>query len=125
MVGAGVEMGLHAVAHRFDVSPGDDLVGEPVAASVLQVLLLAGGFLVGFGWIAGLILLWTSPSWTERQKLLGTLVLPGGLALLPILLVYGVGDSLAAWLRIVLAAALVTAPVLAAVYLWRAGYASR
>ncbi|HEU0316593.1 MAG TPA: hypothetical protein VFR49_04640 [Solirubrobacteraceae bacterium] len=43
-------------------------------------LLLFGGFLVGFGWIVGLILLWSSRAWTTREKWLGTLVIPGGLA---------------------------------------------
>jgi hypothetical protein len=31
------------------------------------------------GWSVGLILLWASDAWTTRQKLLGTLVIPGGL----------------------------------------------
>ena len=41
-------------------------------------LLLIGGFLAGVGWIYGVYLLWRSPSWSLPQKLLGTLVLPGG-----------------------------------------------
>jgi hypothetical protein len=44
------------------------------------ILLLFGGFIVGFGWIAGLILLWSSRAWTTRDKWIGTLVVPGGLA---------------------------------------------
>jgi hypothetical protein len=43
-------------------------------------LLLFGGFLFVFGWVAGLILLWNSRAWTTRDKLIGTLVTPGGLA---------------------------------------------
>ena len=43
-------------------------------------LLLLGGFLLGLGWLAGLMLLWTSKAWTTRDKWLGTLVIPGGLA---------------------------------------------
>jgi hypothetical protein len=43
-------------------------------------LLLFGGFIFGFGWIAGLVLLWSSPLWTSRDKWVGTLVVPGGLA---------------------------------------------
>ncbi len=43
-------------------------------------LLLFGGLLWGIGWIAGLILLWSSSLWTTRDKLIGTLILPGGLA---------------------------------------------
>jgi hypothetical protein len=44
------------------------------------ILLLFGGFLLGVGWIAGLILLWSSRAWTTRDKWIGTLVIPGGLA---------------------------------------------
>lgn len=43
-------------------------------------LLLLGGFVFGIGWIAGLILLWSSRLWTTRDKLIGTLIIPGGLA---------------------------------------------
>ena len=43
-------------------------------------LLLFGGFLVLIGWIAGAILLWTSRAWNTRDKLIGTLIVPGGLA---------------------------------------------
>jgi len=44
------------------------------------ILLLFGGFIFGFGWFAGLILLWNSRPWTTRDKWIGTLVVPGGLA---------------------------------------------
>lgn len=45
------------------------------------VLLLFGGFAVGLGWIVGLVLLWTSRIWSGREKWVGTLVIPFGLAL--------------------------------------------
>ena len=35
---------------------------------------------VGLGWVAGLTLLWSSRAWTARDKWIGTLVVPGGLA---------------------------------------------
>ena len=35
--------------------------------------------LPGIGWLAGVLLLWLSKIWTVRDKLLGTLVVPGGL----------------------------------------------
>ena len=35
--------------------------------------------LPGIGWLAGVLLLWLSKIWTVRDKLLGTMVLPGGL----------------------------------------------
>lgn len=44
------------------------------------VLLLFGGFIFGFGWIAGLVLLWSSQAWSTRDKWIGTLLVPGGLA---------------------------------------------
>src|SRR3954452_7606151 len=31
-------------------------------------------------WVVGVVLLWRSPVWTTRDKLIGTLVVPGGLA---------------------------------------------
>ena len=44
------------------------------------ILLLLGGFILGVGWVAGLVLLWSSRAWTTREKWIGTLVIPGGLA---------------------------------------------
>jgi hypothetical protein len=57
-----------------------------------MVLLLFGGFIAGFGWLAGALLLWTSRAWTVREKLVGTLVVPGGL-LLPIYILHTSGVS--------------------------------
>jgi hypothetical protein len=47
---------------------------------VAIVLLLVGGFLFLAGWLVGVVLLWSSSLWTLRDKLIGTLVIPGGLA---------------------------------------------
>ena len=44
------------------------------------ILLLLGGFIFAIGWVAGLVLLWNSRAWTTREKWIGTLVIPGGLA---------------------------------------------
>ncbi len=44
------------------------------------ILLLIGGFIFAVGWVAGLVLLWSSRAWTTRDKWIGTLVIPGGLA---------------------------------------------
>jgi len=53
------------------------------------ILLPVGGVVVPvLGWVAGVILLWTSRVWTTREKLAGTLLFPGGL-LLPVLLLTG------------------------------------
>jgi uncharacterized membrane protein len=43
-------------------------------------LLLLGGFIFVVGWFVGLVLLWSSRAWTIRDKVIGTLVIPGGLA---------------------------------------------
>jgi len=43
-------------------------------------LLLVGVSLFVVGWFVGAVLLWSSRIWTLRDKLIGPLVLPGGLA---------------------------------------------
>jgi hypothetical protein len=46
------------------------------------ILLPIGGLIVPVvGWFIGVILLWSSRVWTTREKLAGTLLLPGGLLL--------------------------------------------
>ncbi|HEY4976242.1 MAG TPA: hypothetical protein VII05_02670 [Gaiellaceae bacterium] len=42
--------------------------------------LLIGGFIFVVGWFVGVVLLWSSRVWTVRDKLIGTLLVPGGLA---------------------------------------------
>jgi len=51
-------------------------------------LLLIGGFIVIVGWLVGVVLLWTSRVWTLRDKLIGTLVVPGGLTTLVLLTMF-------------------------------------
>jgi hypothetical protein len=46
----------------------------------LIMLPIGGVILPVIGWFIGLVLLWTSDTWTTREKLLGTFVIPGGLA---------------------------------------------
>jgi uncharacterized membrane protein len=62
--------------------PGATVAADPRGTRewAAIILLLLGGFAVGIGWIAGLILLWGSRAWTTTEKLIGTLVIPGGLA---------------------------------------------
>jgi hypothetical protein len=55
-----------------------DRLGWQEIAAV--ALLLGGGFIFLIGWFAGLVLLWSSPRWRWPDKLLGTLVWPGGYA---------------------------------------------
>jgi hypothetical protein len=46
-----------------------------------QVILLPlGGFAFGVGWLVGLVLWWSSRLWTTREKLIGTLIVTGGIA---------------------------------------------
>lgn len=60
--------------------PDDQPAPRTAREWVAILLLLLGGFLVGIGWVGGLVLLWSSRAWTTREKWLGTLVVPGGLA---------------------------------------------
>jgi uncharacterized membrane protein len=52
-----------------------------VEIGALVLLLIGGLVLPVIGWVVGVVLLWVSSAWTVPQKLLGTLVVPGGLAL--------------------------------------------
>jgi hypothetical protein len=56
------------------------------------ILLLIGGIVLPFvGWVVGVVLLWASSRWRISDKVLGTLVWPGGLgALLAVLLLAAV-----------------------------------
>lgn len=48
---------------------------------IAVVSLLFGGLLIPIlGWVLGVILLWASSVWTTREKIIGTLIVPGGLA---------------------------------------------
>ena len=44
-------------------------------------LVVAGGFLLGIGWFVGVAWLWSSHTWTRKEKIVATLVVPGGLVL--------------------------------------------
>jgi uncharacterized membrane protein len=49
---------------------------------VALVLLLIGGIVLPVvGWVIGVVLLWISETWTTTEKVIGTLIVPGGLAL--------------------------------------------
>jgi hypothetical protein len=74
---------------RFGVQPRRSGALEVIT---LILLLIGGIVLPVVGWLVGVVLLWTSAVWTAREKLIGTLVVPGGL-LLPLLLVTVAGTS--------------------------------
>ena len=78
----------------------DEIVAEAAGAPELRsgrgtqewvavILLLVGGFALVVGWIVGVVLLWTSRAWTLRDKLIGTFVVPGGLAVGYVLFAFG------------------------------------
>ena len=105
--------------------------------SLAVMLLLFGGFLFLVGWFVGLHLLWSSRFWTMRDKLVGALLVPGGL--LPAVVLDGAGVQtcgrgrkgappectpyISPTLRAVMIAGLIVLivlPVISAVYLsWR------
>jgi len=121
--------------------------GRPGGLEITAVvLLLVGGLLglavgnLGFGaglvgaiavWLTGAVMLWASPRWRLSDKILGSLVWPGGLAL-PFLLASQpaqvcssgsgattscTGWALPLWLGIPLAVVLVAAPLVVAIWL--------
>jgi hypothetical protein len=59
---------------------------KSMASGALAVaLLVLGGVVVPFvGWFVGVALLWRSPRWTVREKVVGTVIFPGGM-LLPLM----------------------------------------
>lgn len=61
-------------------------VGWHEVAAIL--LVLVGGFFFGIGWLVGVVLLWTSRLWSVTDKLIGTFLIPGGLAVS--LLLFGI-----------------------------------
>jgi len=67
---------------RFEVQPRKSRALE---IATLILLLVGGVVLPVIGWLIGVVLLWVSDAWNRRDKLIGTLVVPGGL-LLPVAL---------------------------------------
>jgi hypothetical protein len=74
-----------------------DRVGDPAAIAVeagapspdsrrwdawAPWLIIFGPVASGLGWIAGIAILWTSPTWSQRDKLIATVVSPAGLVAL-------------------------------------------
>jgi len=88
-------------------------------------LLLFGGYLLIIGWLIGVVLLWSSPAWRTRDKVLGTLIFPGGLLWPFYLLAFAAlvttsEDSLQVWGALTLLTILTIGPILVAVHLYRA-----
>ena len=99
------------------------------------ILLLVGGFLYVVGWVVGAVLLATSKVWTDREKIVGLLVVPGGLlpaALLALLpgqvcsetttstgrvITECSGGTIPVWLAWVILAVLVIGPIWSVMFL--------
>lgn len=70
---------LDAASPPLGESAGRSRVGA--VETITVILLLIGGIVLPvLGWIVGVVLLWSSARWTTRDKAIGTLVVPGGLA---------------------------------------------
>lgn len=67
--------------------------GGPLEAAAVVLLPIGGLVIPLLGWIAGVVLLWISPVWSVRDKLIGTLVVPGGLLLPAFLGMFGAGPE--------------------------------
>jgi uncharacterized membrane protein len=75
-------------------------VQQPAPASVYKpgwmevaalVLLLVGGLILPLvGWVIGVVLLWVSNAWNVRDKIIGTIFVPGGLGS-SLFLLFGLG----------------------------------
>lgn len=73
-LGAPAEIAAEA-RERFGIRRAKPGVREILALILLPI----GGFLYIVGWVVGAILLVTSNVWTSREKVVGLLVVPGGL----------------------------------------------
>lgn len=81
---------------RFDLAPHTAV--QPFKPGWLEIaaliLLLIGGIVIPFfGWVIGVVLLWVSNAWNVRDKVIGTVFVPGGLALSVFLLLYAASSS--------------------------------
>jgi uncharacterized membrane protein len=87
--GAGDEVEVRNVLERLgdpaDIAAearerlGVTRVKPGIRETLALILLPIGGFLYVVGWVVGAILLATSNVWTSREKVIGLLVVPGGL----------------------------------------------
>jgi hypothetical protein len=75
-----------AIAAEAGQRPADSVESSGPRAGWREIgaliLLPIGGIVIPFvGWFVGVALLWSSEHWSVRSKLIGTLVVPGGLLL--------------------------------------------
>jgi len=92
--------------------------GDPSANELPAITLLAlGGLFLGIGRFVGVYLLWRSRSFTLTDKLIGTLLWPGGLASAMVVAIALLASSLDA--GPLLAVGVLVVPLLTAAYLYR------
>jgi HAAS domain-containing protein len=116
------------IAHAAAASARED---RPGGLEITAVAFLLGGGLLGLAvgaifsagaltaitvWLAGAVMLWSSPRWRLPDKILGSLVWPGGLAL-SFVLASRLAPALPPWLGIPLAIVLIAAPLAVAIWL--------
>jgi hypothetical protein len=81
---------LERLGDPVDIAAAEAPAEAPARAGwreiVALILLPIGGIIVPIvGWVVGAILLWFSDAWSTKDKLIGTLLFPGGL-LIPVAL---------------------------------------
>lgn len=68
-----------AAAVHEDARARDVLTVAALLGAALLLVLRWGVLWAALAWLIGAVLLWSSPSWTAREKVIGTAVWPGGL----------------------------------------------
>lgn len=93
-LGVPEEIAAAAAGDRPEIMTGTASQARPVLEIIALLLLSVGSIVVPIvGWLAGVVLLWLSPLWTRRDKLIGTFLPPGGIGVLLLLGVSGVGTG--------------------------------
>ena len=67
---------------RPSAGEADELVQRRRWDAWAPWLIIFGPIASGLGWIAGVLILWTSPTWSRRDQLIATFVPPAGLVAL-------------------------------------------
>jgi hypothetical protein len=100
------------------MSPQERMKRAPADGSEWSIitLLAIGAFFVGLGWVVGVVLLWRSRVWSVTDKLIGTLLWPGGLVTGG---VFAVAAAQAGGALIIVAVLAVLVPVASALHLYR------
>lgn len=101
-----------AAAHDAEPSTGPGVAGGPAQPAVVAarpgtglelaavLLLTLGSFIPLLGWAVGAFLLWGARRWTTREKLLGTLVIPGGPGMVLWLVAFAPGQACGATMEV-------------------------